>query len=338
MTDLSKLTGTVRTMRPQSSNPYGIPWANIGRYANFIDEAAQRYGAEPERIAAHIVIESDGEPRAVQKNDSNGWSYGLMQVVPFGVGWDGWANRVRSIMGVPNATRQQVINTLYDPRFNILVGTSILADFKAQHGSWDKASSAFFTGGPNWKGTDSVNGTTARAYRDTLRALMNEITNQQTTTPETKPTMTDPLRVIVGGRDYTADYGFKSPAAGPYYEYFSGHGGNSGQHTGIDIPGTRGETLYTPASGVVTCAGTGIGQGSWGTSCAAFPDLDGGGAGRVEIMLDSGASLIFGHCARALVSVGQRVLAGAAVAKMGGMNGSHVHVETRVWREDGRCS
>ena len=56
-----------------------------------------------------------------------------------------------------------------------------------------------------------------------------------------------------------------------------------------------------------------------------------GGAGRVEVLLDNGVSVILGHSASATVVPGQRVEAGQQVATMGGMNGSHVHLETRIW-------
>ena len=343
MTDLPKLTGSVRTMRPQSSNPYGIPWSNIARYATFIDEAATRYGAEPERIAAHIVIESDGEPKAVQKNNSNGWSYGLMQVVPFGVGWAGWWPRVESISGAKGADR--VVDALYDPRTNILVGTSILADFKNQYGSWDKASSAFFTGGSNWGGNDTVNGTTGAAYRDTLNSLMAEIRNQTkpqpanppSTTPQ--PATTDPIAYIVGGSYPPITYGWLADAGLNYYVYGVGHGTQrASQHTGVDVGVPDHTPLYAPAPGKVLCVGE-QGQNVWGQGCGAYTDTGVNpprspleGVGNITILLDSGHKLTLGHCDDCLFRPGDRVKQGDLVGHSGGQNGYHVHIEVAIER------
>lgn len=310
----------------KTSMPWGridLDWEAITRYDAFILEAATPVGWPIERVRGHIVVESQGDPKARQENGSNGWSYGLMQVVPYGVGWEGWHATVKEKAGLPkNASRERVIEALYDPRVNILCGVHVLETFYQQHGTLDKASSAFFLGNPDWRGRDTVNGNEGVAYRDSLNGLIAE---QKAFAPP------DPIAIIVGREAYNDDYGFKSPAAGPYYEYFEGHGGSRNEHTGIDVPGPWDAPLATPLPGIVTCAGTNVGAGSWNTSCAAFTSIR-GGVGRVEILLDAGPSLILGHCARSLVRVGQRVAAGQAVATIGDYNGPHVHIETRIWQ------
>ena len=351
-TDLSKLSGTIRTLRPQSSNPYGIPWSNIGRYAAHITEAAERYGAEPERIAAHIVIESDGEPKAVQKNDANGWSYGLMQVVPYGVGWEGWHGRIAELSDPADAgNRTAIIRALYDPRINILVGTSILADFKNQYGTWDKASSAFFTGGPNWGGSDTVNGTTGRAYRDTLRALIAEIDDHLVDLPEppeTTPTMTEQDILNLISNKAPGVYisfpfrGLNTDSAGRpvnIYSYGKGHGTTANNmHPGIDIWMPDNTPINAVFGGEVVCVGS-AGRVVWGQGCGYFND-DNGGIGNITILTNAKATIngkqyqlkmTYGHCSTASVAVGQQVRDGQRIGTSGvGSGWPHVHLDVSI--------
>ena len=166
--------GPVQTKAPWGA--FGIEWDRISRHARQIEQAAQEFGVEESRLAGTEVIESQGEPRAVQYNPSNGNSYGLVQVVPYGVGWKGWSQRVIDLAGLHrNASVDEVVNALYDPLTNLRVGASILRDFFNQHGSWDRASSAFFLGNPDWRGADTVNGNTGQAYRTALIGLMSEL-------------------------------------------------------------------------------------------------------------------------------------------------------------------
>lgn len=186
---------------------------------------------------------------------------------------------------------------------------------------------------------DDINGTTQQGYVKTLKRLIRQMeANAEGTTLADEPDdeqeppapPLDIISIIVGGRPTNTDYGFKAPAAGPYYEYFEEHGGSRNQHTGIDPSGVKGQTLYSPIRGKVVCAGTGKGPGAWGTGCAAFADVMGNGAGRIEILTeDEKHSLILGHCSDALVDAGDQVEIEDPVARMGGMNGWHVHVERR---------
>ena len=363
-TDLSKLTGTINTKRPNSGQPYNIPWSNVARYAEFITEASQRYGAEPERIAAHIVIESDGEPLAVQRNASNGWSYGLMQVVPFGVGWAGWHRRVKDIARIRETAdersyAEEIVDALYDPRINILVGASILADFKAQHGSWDAASSAFFTGGPNWGGSDTVNGTTGKAYKKTLNALMKEIVDQlaganppssdpnpPTSIPQ--PAMTEQEILALISSNTPGVYisfpfrGLNTDSAGRpvnIYKYGKGHGTTAdNMHTGIDIWMPDETPINCVFGGEVVCVGAN-GRPMWGQGCGYFSDDD-GGLGNITILTDHYATIdgkryqlkmTYGHCSSSLVVVGQKVADGQRIGRSGrGGNFAHVHLDVVI--------
>lgn len=318
--------GTVKTRMPWGS--ITLDWSAITRYDDIVHREADPVGWPIERVRGHIVIESQGDPKAVQRNASNGWSYGLMQVVPYGVGWAGWNALVKQKAGLPrNASREQVVETLFDPAINIAVGVAILESLYQQYGTLDRASSAFFLGNPDWQGADTVNGNTGVAYQ---RAITGLITEQRGIQPA--PVVTDLLGSVMGGKPYTIFQEFGVSSGNGLYGYGVGHGLNGSQHTGIDFGGTFGDPLYTPIDGIVVCAGTGVGTGAHGSSCAAFNDYMGHKTGRVEVMTHDGTkSLIFGHSSDAYVRVGQSVKAGDRVASIGGMNGWHCHLEARTW-------
>lgn len=315
----------------------GVTWEDVTRYDDAIHAAADPVGWPVERVRGHILIESQGKPRAMQNNASNGNSYGLMQVVPYGVGWEGWHKLVKEKAGLPaNASKQQVIDALYDPAVNIAVGVTILEGFYQQYGRLDEASSAFFLGNPNWKGEDTVNGNTGSWYRDTLNALIKEqdangTTPAVTTTPAPKPTLTrqQVADIILGGVQVVSDtFRFNQRNPGQHlYKYGVGHGTDSDEsHTGDDLFVPLGTVIHTPLSGVVRCVGS-QGQGDWGQGCGSFNDTITGGVGNVTVLTDAGIKITFGHVNKPLVTVGQRVNAGQAVATSGGMFSPHLHLD-----------
>jgi len=326
----------------------GVTWEDVTRYDDAIHAAADPVGWPVERVRGHILIESQGKPRAMQNNASNGNSYGLMQVVPYGVGWEGWHKLVKEKAGLPaNASKQQVIDALYDPAVNIAVGVTILEGFYQQYGRLDEASSAFFLGNPNWKGEDTVNGNTGSWYRDTLNALIKEqdangTTPAVTTTPAPVP-QGNVIDLLYGGKPYdiSAEYGQLVTWSCPgCYDYFTAYGLDTRHHWAYDVSAAAGDgaPLYAPFDGLVVCAGTGVGQGAWGTGCAAFDRLNnygslranGTGHGRLELLNEDGtASLIMGHALSSRVRAGDRVNRGDLIGTQGGMNGSHVHLEAR---------
>jgi murein DD-endopeptidase MepM/ murein hydrolase activator NlpD len=322
---LANLSGVVRTLRPNGRQPYGVPWGNIVRYAPLFEAAGKEFGVDPALMAAMAIVESDGDQeiggRVVSRDDGlgDGASVGILQVKP----------RLWQPL-VPDADAKTAAG-------NIRLGTAIMGQAIRQHGTWQRALTRVYF--PQ----DDRNGTTQSAYVQAVAALLAEIKGiTPAPQPQPQPDI-DPIRVIVGGKPYTVISGFGDPSDLGYYDYGRSHGAIFDRcggkcHTGLDVTGTLGQTLYTPAAGVVTCAGTGNGPGSWGTGCAAFPDYFGNRAGRVEILFDSGLSMILGHCSEALVKPGQRVTAGQAVARMGGMNSVHTHLECRIWKNDGRCS
>ena len=69
-------TGTIKTPGIDAN------WEDITRYDDLIHAAADPVGWPIERVRGTIAIESAGDPQAHQSN-SQGDSYGLMQVVPY---------------------------------------------------------------------------------------------------------------------------------------------------------------------------------------------------------------------------------------------------------------
>jgi len=167
-------TGPIRSPAPWGG--FGVHWEQINRWDDAIRAAAAESGVPFERIKAHIVIESQGVPTAVQQNDENGWSFGLMQVVP-----RYWSRLILDLAGAAgaglNERDERAVGQLLlrDGTLAIRVGAGVLRAFFRGVNDWDKASSQFFTGSPDWSGSDWRSGTEAAEYRDALRGLMAEI-------------------------------------------------------------------------------------------------------------------------------------------------------------------
>lgn len=87
-------------------------------------------------------------------------------------------------------------------------------------------------------------------------------------------------------------------------------------HTGVDIGAPAGRTIKAAAGGTVTFSG-------WKGSLGKL----------VVISHGNGIQTYYGHCSKLLVSAGQTVSAGQAIAQVGSTGrstGSHLHFEIRV--------
>lgn len=94
-----------------------------------IKEESEKYGIEPELIAAVIHTESNFNPRA----RSRAGALGLMQLMPTTYRW------VRGTFGIE-------ANNIYDPEVNIRIGTRYLAYLIEKYGDVEKAL-AYYNGG-----------------------------------------------------------------------------------------------------------------------------------------------------------------------------------------------
>jgi murein DD-endopeptidase MepM/ murein hydrolase activator NlpD len=92
--------------------------------------------------------------------------------------------------------------------------------------------------------------------------------------------------------------------------------GGAAMHAGVDIPGPYGSTIYATADGVVVRS-----------------ERSGGYGNLVELDHGRGIQTRYGHLSASLVTPGQRVKRGDAIARMGSTGrstGTHLHYEVRL--------
>lgn len=104
------------------------------RYHDFIDSAASITGIPYERILAHIIVESDGDPSA--KGFDSAGSVGLMQITPI------------ALQDVNESTHSTyTMQEMREPFQNIVVGATLLSLYRNRlSGNLDLASQAFNVG------------------------------------------------------------------------------------------------------------------------------------------------------------------------------------------------
>jgi murein DD-endopeptidase MepM/ murein hydrolase activator NlpD len=295
-------------MGGQGMATIGGDWAGVDQWSSQIQAAASKYGVPANLIKAVMKLESGGDPSSV----SVAGATGLMQIMPFWNGTNGLS--------------------IYDPNQNIELGAYILKNNYDQYGqSWEQAVRHYLGIGQD------AYGTTDSMYWNRIQEDWNALNNATAGGTAGMGMGTGAggsyggLTSMLPAAPISYEFGVQSGLG--YYEYGTQYGLNGTQHTGLDIAVPRNTAYRSPGAGTVMCAGTNIGSGADGSSCAAFADSDGGsapGSGRVEVLLDNGVVLIFGHSASAALRPGARVNAGDIVGYSGGMNGAHVHLEARV--------
>lgn len=282
----------------------GVPWSNMNRYDASYVKWGNHHGIDPAIAKAMTVVESGGKDITGGQPGSTG----ILQIKP--QYWQPAADRLGVSLDTPDG--------------QIAVANHILASDRT---GWERNFRRFY-----FPHDDPITGITQDEYVAWIKkgvGIIHAAAPGGTTTTTPAPTApVDPLRVVMGGTyAISQEFGVRSNAAD--YSYGLGHGLDGKSHTGIDISANLGAPLYSPVDGVVVCVATNMGSGSWGTGCYAFNDYMGKRAGRVEVLSDQGVAVIFGHSSTATVRLGERVRKGQQVATVGGMNGSHVHLETR---------
>lgn len=286
----------------------GGDWSSVEQWSATIQQAAKKYGVPVNLIKSVMMRESGGQNLAI--NDSS--AVGPMQVTTNN--WSGLGYN------------------LYDPSENIMAGAAVLRQMYDTMGSWEGAVRAYLAGpgGAYQNVTDSF-GTNPDSYWADVNANWQKLNGA-----------TGGAGLGFGGGSSmgwdTVFGGVGVPEWGEFgvestnglYDYGKEYGLNGTQHTGVDVPLPIGTPYRAPMSGTITCAGTGNGSGAEGMGCAAFGDPIGGGVGRVELLLDNGAVLIFGHSNQSMFQPGQRVTAGQVIGTSGGMVSPHIHLEARV--------
>ena len=155
--------GPIRTAAPWGS--FGVGWDQINRWDQAIDRASAEFGVPAERIKAHIVIESGGPTRCDSKERSERLELrpdaGRPAVVE--------TSSILRLAGRPDTgqgEREVGQLLLDDPDLAVRAGTGVLQSIF--DGDWDRTSSKFFLGNPDWTGADTVNGNTGLQYKAML--------------------------------------------------------------------------------------------------------------------------------------------------------------------------
>ncbi len=106
-----------------------------------------------------------------------------------------------------------------------------------------------------------------------------------------------------------------------WYDYGADYGLDGVSHPGLDVSMPRGTWLFSPVNGTVIVSGGSAGFTFYGNSNY--------GVGELRIRADDGNEVILGHMGRIAVGVGDYVTVGQFVGVSGGLNGDHLHLETR---------
>ena len=286
----------------------GGDWSAVDQWNSTITQAASKYGVPANLIKAVMMRESGGQNLPIN---------GSMAVGPMQVTTNNWGG-----LGYD----------LYDPQQNIMAGAAVLKQMYDSMGSWEGAVRAYLAGpGGAYTGATDSFGTDPTSYWNDVSRYWNQLNNGTATAGMgyNAGSGGDPINNMFGS--YVPDWGeFGADSDNGFYDYGTSYGLNGRQHTGVDVPMAVGTAYRAPTSGTVMCAGTGIGSSTGGGYCAAFEDPIGGGVGRVEVQLDNGVVLIFGHSNSSALRPGQRFNAGAVLGTSGGMVSPHIHLEARI--------
>jgi murein DD-endopeptidase MepM/ murein hydrolase activator NlpD len=289
----------------QASGEFSV----LNQYDTAFRTAAAKFGLDPNDLKAIAMIERGWEGSGVSPSGA----VGIMQVMP-----QYWGDKGYDIYSVEG---------------NIMAGALAYKSFYDQYkdeaiarGMDPKvaAARAYLAGNP-WSGASDAYGTTTDIYGSRFEEYRGQLGGSGGAFGGSGSIQQ------MFGVGAVPDWGeFNVPSGNGLYGYGTQYGLNGSNHTGVDVPMNLGTAYYAPASGTVMCAGTGVGQGADGGGCAAFNDYYGQGAGRVEVLLDNGAVLIFGHSSTSALRPGQRFNAGQALGTSGGQNSPHIHLEARV--------
>ena len=173
-----------------------------------------------------------------------------------------------------------------------------------------KGSSKILTQGVEGEASVEANVTFVNGYEREREIISSTTLREPTTTIKAVGTKEKPKTASSGS--------FAWPITGRINSYFGGRYifGSYSYHSGIDIQATHGATIKAADGGTVTFSGY---KGSYGYL--------------VVITHDNGIQTYYAHNSSLLVSAGQKVYKGQAIAKAGSTGrstGTHCHFEMRV--------
>lgn len=133
--------------------------AKACEYADFIMQACDQFKQDPFVIAAMVVNESSARHDAM----SNAGDYGLMQVR-----WRVHQKKIRK-----KYPQIEDANDMFDPRYNVLVGTEIFSTYYATAKQDVRGALMYYTAG-NERHADKVIAVVARLEQSYLKRLKDE--------------------------------------------------------------------------------------------------------------------------------------------------------------------
>lgn len=113
--------------------PVSFP-ANILQWCDWIEQYSQEYGVQANLVAAVMLQESGGDPKAYSRSGA----VGLMQIMPS----DGIAANFQCVNGPCFASRPGMTE-LFDPQFNIEYGVRMLSGLISRKGDLREALRAY---------------------------------------------------------------------------------------------------------------------------------------------------------------------------------------------------
>lgn len=293
--------------------PSSSKWTKVNQWNNQITAAIQKVQTEtgvavPGNVVKAIMqIESGGDANVGVSPAGYG---GLMQTGP-------------GSMGGPWTMQQ-----LQDPAFAIYTGVKELALRYNDSGQmpWANVIVGYFSGHYTPNGaSDGFN--TDYNYQSMFNSNMNELGASGSGMFGGAGVSVAPVNIstIFGGmipttsqengdtNEWTAEHK-------DMYIYGVGLGITNGGHPGNDYVMPYASQIFSGTAGTVIFIGPG----------GAYEN-DFGGPGRIEIKMDNGDTLIYGHMSGSDVTMGQRVKVGDKIGKSGQAgSGAHVHLELRV--------
>ncbi|MBA2707357.1 MAG: N-acetylmuramoyl-L-alanine amidase [Gemmatimonadaceae bacterium] len=196
--------GTMKTIVPNGTIPYGFPWTQVSRWEPLYTRAGKEFRVSPLLLAAFSIIESHanhyrtggrtGTREQVLSRGSDGYdsvpAVGMMQIK---LGYHRAA--------LPNADG-------YTPEGNLRLGAKLLAGWIKSEGSWEAALVNKY-----FPGDDSGSGITQQEYIRAIRGLIAEVKKSWSVPlPTPPPPVTPPSR---SGSPYTVD-GLSTPIILPF--------------------------------------------------------------------------------------------------------------------------
>lgn len=324
MNTLSSPNSTIGQQNPAPLNP------DVDAWDTQLQAASAKYGA-PINLLKSLMNEESG---GANLSANGAGAVGPMQVV----------------LGYHQADALKIGLDLNNPNDNIMYAAHLLASNYNECGSWEGAVNMYYTGGCQSVGKrdDIASGGSGETDFDYVSHIISGWKSLDGSTGTGNAGQQGSpggysLNSFTGGMQYPitqelgpTEFSQGKTGEGQLYGYGAAYGVNG--HPGIDVGTPRGTRLTTPFSGTVVCVGgESYGDDLGGGGCGAYDD-SGGGTGRIQIRLDNGDHMIFGHTMSSYVRPGQRVNAGDVIGLSGGENGDHVHLEYRKRTPNGGTS